>query len=140
MARASGVPFHEDDDCLIGPTTHSRWAYAASKTVDEFLGLAYHRQFGLPVVVMRFFNTIGPRQTGRYGMVVPRLGAPGAERRAARGVRRRRANALLWRCRRYGRRASPALAEHPQAVGAGLQRWQHARRSPSTPWPSGSSP
>jgi nucleoside-diphosphate-sugar epimerase len=67
------VPFCEEDDCLIGPTTHSRWAYAVSKQVDEFLGLAYHRQFGLPVVVMRLFNTVGPRQTGRYGMVVPRF-------------------------------------------------------------------
>jgi UDP-glucose 4-epimerase len=67
------VPFGEEDDCLVGPTTHSRWAYAVSKQVDEFLGLAYHRQFGLPVVVMRFFNTVGPRQTGRYGMVVPRF-------------------------------------------------------------------
>lgn len=67
------VPFEEDDDRLMGSTTHSRWAYATSKAVDEFLGLAYHRQFGLPVVVMRFFNTVGPRQTGRYGMVVPRF-------------------------------------------------------------------
>lgn len=67
------APFEEDDDCLIGATSHSRWAYAASKTVDEFLALAYHAQFGLPVVIMRFFNTIGPRQTGQYGMVVPRL-------------------------------------------------------------------
>ncbi len=67
------VPFREEDDCLVGPTTHSRWAYAASKSVDEFLGLAYQRQFGLPVVVMRFFNTVGPRQTGQYGMVIPRF-------------------------------------------------------------------
>jgi UDP-glucose 4-epimerase len=67
------VPFREDDDSLVGPTTHSRWAYAASKTVDEFMGLAYYQQFGLPVVILRFFNTIGPRQTGRYGMVVPRF-------------------------------------------------------------------
>lgn len=67
------VPFGEEDDCLIGPTTHSRWAYAVSKQVDEFLGLAYNRQFGLPVVVMRFFNTVGPRQSGQYGMVVPRF-------------------------------------------------------------------
>lgn len=67
------VPFCEDDDRLMGSTTHSRWAYATSKAVDEFLGLAYHRQFGLPVVIMRFFNTIGPRQTGQYGMVVPRF-------------------------------------------------------------------
>lgn len=71
--KGAKVPFSEEDDCLIGPTSHSRWSYAASKTVDEFLGLAYHREFGLPVVIMRFFNTIGPRQTGRYGMVVPRF-------------------------------------------------------------------
>jgi UDP-glucose 4-epimerase len=67
------VPFREEDDCLMGATMHSRWAYATSKAIDEFLGLAYHRQFGLPVVVMRFFNTVGPRQTGQYGMVVPRF-------------------------------------------------------------------
>jgi UDP-glucose 4-epimerase len=67
------VPFSEDDDRLMGSTTHSRWAYATSKAVDEFLGLAYHGQFGLPVIIMRFFNTVGPRQTGRYGMVVPRF-------------------------------------------------------------------
>ena len=67
------VPFSEVDDSLMGPTMNSRWAYATSKAIDEFLGLAYNRQFGLPVVVMRFFNTVGPRQTGRYGMVVPRF-------------------------------------------------------------------
>jgi UDP-glucose 4-epimerase len=67
------VPFNEDDDCVIGPTSHSRWSYATSKAIDEFLGLAYYHQFGLPVVVMRFFNTVGPRQTGRYGMVMPRF-------------------------------------------------------------------
>lgn len=67
------IPFREDDDRLMGPTTRSRWAYAESKAVDEFLGLAYHHQYGLPVVIMRFFNTVGPRQTGRYGMVVPRF-------------------------------------------------------------------
>ena len=69
--KGARVPFHEDDDCLVGPTSHNRWAYAASKTVDEFLGLAYFQQYKLPVVIMRFFNTVGPRQTGRYGMVVP---------------------------------------------------------------------
>ena len=67
------VPFREDDDRLMGSTSHSRWSYAASKAVDEFLGLAYHQQYGLPVVILRFFNTVGPRQTGRYGMVVPRF-------------------------------------------------------------------
>lgn len=67
------IPFSEDDDVVLGPTSRSRWAYAASKMIDEFLGLAYHRQMGLPVVVFRLFNTVGPRQTGRYGMVIPRF-------------------------------------------------------------------
>jgi len=67
------VPLREDDDCVLGPTAKSRWSYACSKAIDEFLGLAYHRDKGLPVVVARFFNTIGQRQTGRYGMVVPRF-------------------------------------------------------------------
>ena len=67
------LPFNESDDVLIGATDKSRWGYAASKMVDEFLGLAYYRERDLPVVVVRFFNTVGPRQTGHYGMVVPRL-------------------------------------------------------------------
>jgi UDP-glucose 4-epimerase len=67
------VPVREDDDRLMGSTSHSRWSYAASKAVDEFLGLAYYQQYGLPIVILRFFNTVGPRQTGRYGMVVPRF-------------------------------------------------------------------
>jgi UDP-glucose 4-epimerase len=71
--KGNSVPFREDDDVVLGPTCRSRWAYAASKMVDEFLGLAYHREKGLPVVVFRLFNTVGPRQTGRYGMVIPRF-------------------------------------------------------------------
>ena len=67
------VPLSEEDDRLLGPTTRSRWSYACSKAIDEFLALAYHREHGLPVTIVRFFNTIGPRQTGRYGMVVPRF-------------------------------------------------------------------
>ena len=67
------MPFSEADDVLLGPTKKNRWAYAASKMVDEFLGLAYYHEKNLPVTIMRFFNTVGPRQTGRYGMVVPRL-------------------------------------------------------------------
>jgi UDP-glucose 4-epimerase len=63
----------EEDDIVLGPTTHMRWSYGASKAIDEFLALAYHRQHGLPVVVGRFFNVVGPRQTGRYGMVLPRF-------------------------------------------------------------------
>jgi len=71
--KNDAIPFREDADMLLGPTTHSRWCYACSKAIDEFLALAYHRQSGLPVVVGRFFNTVGPRQTGQYGMVIPRF-------------------------------------------------------------------
>jgi len=71
--KLTNVPFNEDDDSLIGATTHHRWAYATSKALDEFLALAYHKEMGLPVVIFRLFNTIGPRQRGRYGMVVPRF-------------------------------------------------------------------
>ena len=71
--KGNGIPFSEEDDVLLGSTSRSRWAYAASKMVDEFLGLAYQREYGLEVVIMRFFNTVGPRQTGRYGMVIPRF-------------------------------------------------------------------
>ena len=67
------VPFSEDDDTTLGSTRFTRWSYACSKMVDEFLAQAYFDQFGLPSVVCRFFNTIGPRQTGEYGMVVPRF-------------------------------------------------------------------
>lgn len=71
--KSNHVPFHEDDDRLLGPATKFRWIYSISKAVDEYLGLAYHRQMELPVVIFRLFNTIGPRQTGQYGMVVPRF-------------------------------------------------------------------
>jgi UDP-glucose 4-epimerase len=63
----------EEDDLQLGPTSRPRWAYGCSKAIDEFLGLAYHRQRGLPVVVGRFFNVVGPRQVGAYGMVIPRF-------------------------------------------------------------------
>ena len=65
--------FREDDNLVLGPPTQGRWSYACSKALDEFLALSYHRERGLPVVIGRFFNTVGPRQTGRYGMVVPRF-------------------------------------------------------------------
>lgn len=68
-----GERWREDDDMVLGPTTRARWAYGCSKAIDEFLALAYHKQCGLPVVVGRFFNVIGPRQVGSYGMVVPRF-------------------------------------------------------------------
>ena len=110
------VPFCEEDDSLMGPTVNSRWAYATSKAVDEFLGLAYNRQFGLPVVIMRFFNTVGPRQTGRYGMVVPRF-----VRQALRGEPLQvYGDGNQSRCFADVLdvvEAVAKLAEHPQAVG-----------------------
>ncbi|MDX9956292.1 MAG: GDP-mannose 4,6-dehydratase, partial [Anaerolineae bacterium] len=114
--KSNKVPFGEDDDRVLGPTTKARWSYSDSKAVDEFLGLAYHRQMNLPVVVFRLFNTIGPRQTGQYGMVVPRFvkqalnGGPitvygdGSQSRCFCNVRDT-VRALLL------------LAENPEAVG-----------------------
>lgn len=69
--KASKVPFAEEDDLVLGPTFKGRWSYACSKAIDEFLALAYWKEKRLPVVIARLFNTVGPRQTGRYGMVVP---------------------------------------------------------------------
>jgi UDP-glucose 4-epimerase len=69
--KANKVPFSENDDLVLGPTHKGRWSYACSKAIDEFLALAYWRERKLPVIVTRLFNTVGPRQTGRYGMVVP---------------------------------------------------------------------
>lgn len=69
--KSTSVPFHEDDDLVLGPTPKHRWAYACSKAIDEFLALAYWKEKKLPVVIARLFNTVGPRQTGQYGMVIP---------------------------------------------------------------------
>lgn len=69
--KSATFPFREDDDLVLGPTSKARWSYACSKMVDEFLALAYHRERKLPVTILRLFNTVGPRQTGRYGMVLP---------------------------------------------------------------------
>jgi UDP-glucose 4-epimerase len=71
--KGAKVPFREDDDVVLGSSAVSRWGYAVSKTVDEILAFAYHRERGLPVVIARLFNTVGPRQSGAYGMVLPRL-------------------------------------------------------------------
>ena len=71
--KGVSFPFREDDDSLMGPTIKSRWSYAASKAIDEFLSLAYHYEVGLPVVLFRLFNTVGPRQQSQYGMVLPRF-------------------------------------------------------------------
>ena len=65
------MPFPEDADLVMGPTSKHRWAYACSKVIDEFLALAYWKERKLPVIIVRLFNTVGPRQTGQYGMVIP---------------------------------------------------------------------
>jgi UDP-glucose 4-epimerase len=69
--KSLAVPFREDADLVMGATVKHRWAYACSKAIDEFLALAYWKERGLPVIIVRFFNTVGPRQTGQYGMVLP---------------------------------------------------------------------
>jgi UDP-glucose 4-epimerase len=69
--KSTNVPFTEDADLVLGPTSKHRWAYACSKMIDEFLALAYWKERKLPVIIVRFFNTVGPRQTGQYGMVIP---------------------------------------------------------------------
>jgi UDP-glucose 4-epimerase len=71
--KSNDVPFREDADLVLGPTPKHRWAYACSKAIDEFLALAYWKERKLPVIIVRFFNTVGPRQTGQYGMVIPNL-------------------------------------------------------------------
>src|ERR1700755_3471719 len=69
--KSDRVPFREDSDLVLGPTPKHRWAYACSKAIDEFLALAYYKERKLPVIIVRFFNTVAPRQCGQYGMVIP---------------------------------------------------------------------
>src|SRR5215469_8706341 len=71
--KRNSTPFHEDDDLVMGPTNIGRWSYACSKAIDEFLAIAYWKEKCVPTVIARLFNTVGPRQTGRYGMVIPNL-------------------------------------------------------------------
>jgi UDP-glucose 4-epimerase len=71
--KRTDIPFQEDDDLIMGPPHRRRWSYACSKAIDEFLAMAYWEEHHVPVVIARLFNTVGPRQTGRYGMVIPRL-------------------------------------------------------------------
>ena len=114
--KSSRAAFAEEDDRILGPTSKARWSYAESKALDEFLGLAYHQQRGLPVVIFRLFNTVGPRQTGQYGMVVPRFvgQALRGERLAVYG------DGQQSRCFcdvQDAVRAIIGLAEYPAAVG-----------------------
>lgn len=114
--KSASVPFREDQDLVLGPTTKGRWSYACSKAIDEFLAIAYWHEKRLPVVIVRLFNTVGPRQTGRYGMVIPSF-----VRQALNGD-----PITVYgdgeQSRAFGYvgdivRALADLAQHPQAVG-----------------------
>ena len=114
--KSEKIPFSEDDDRVLGPTTKARWCYATSKAVDEFLSLAYHKEYGLPAVVFRLFNTVGPRQTGQYGMVVPRFVSSALTGQPIRVY----GDGQQSRCFLHVRdavRAIAGLADHPDAVG-----------------------
>jgi len=136
--KSEDVPFHEEADLVMGPTSKGRWSYACSKAIDEFLALAYHKEKHLPVVIARLFNTVGPRQTGRYGMVVPNfvkqalLGHPITVY----------GDGEQSRCFTYVTDVVGALmklADHEGAVGQVFNIGNGtARRSPSGPWPSAS--
>jgi UDP-glucose 4-epimerase len=114
--RGARVPFGEDDDVVVGPTRSSRWCYAYSKGIDEFLGLAYHREHGLPVIITRLFNTVGPRQVGMYGMVLPRFVSAALKGEALQVY----GDGKQTRCFCHVADITAALAslmEKPQAVG-----------------------
>ncbi|MCG3155218.1 MAG: Bifunctional polymyxin resistance protein ArnA [bacterium] len=114
--KSNKVPFSEEDDRILGPTTKSRWSYSCSKAIDEFLALAYFKEMKLPVVIVRLFNTVGPRQTGQYGMVVPRFVQAAMHNKPLRVY----GDGTQSRCFGYVGdvvQALIALASHPQAVG-----------------------
>ena len=113
------IPFNEEHDLVMGPTSKARWAYACTKAIDEFLALSYHRARGLPVVVVRLFNTVGPRQTGRYGMVLPSFVRQALMGRPITVYRRRHPVALLLLRARCG-----ALPDRPgRKPRGGGPRW-----------------
>src|SRR5262244_495958 len=110
------LPFREDDDLVMGPTSKGRWSYACSKAIDEFLAIAYWKEKRVPTVIARLFNTVGPRQTGRYGMVVPTMVRQALEERPITVF----GDGSQSRCFTHVRDvvgALVALAEHPYAAG-----------------------
>jgi UDP-glucose 4-epimerase len=114
--KSTQVPFREDADLVLGPSYMGRWSYACSKLLDEFLSLAYYRERDLPVIVVRFFNTVGPRQTGRYGMVIPRFVRAALRNEPIQVY----GDGQQTRCFTYVGdvvRALMGLLEHPGAVG-----------------------
>ncbi len=100
--KSDALPFREDGDLVLGATTRGRWSYACSKAIDEFLAIAYWRERHLPTTIVRLFNTVGPRQTGRYGMVVPRFVRQAVEGEADHRLRRRLPETVLHACLRFG--------------------------------------
>ena len=144
--KSDDVPFREDSDLVLGPTPKHRWAYACSKAIDEFLALAYWKERKLPVIIVRFFNTVGPRQTGQYGMVIPNFvrqalaGEPitvfgdGTQSRSFTHVARRGRRAAQARGRAEGDRPGDQHRQHggghdPRARRAGPR----PRRHPQSP-------
>ncbi len=114
--KSTQVPFKENDDRVLGPTTKNRWSYSCSKAIDEFLALAYHKEKQLEVVIVRLFNTVGPRQTGRYGMVIPRFVEQALDGKPITVYN----DGNMVRCFTYVSDVVDAmisLANHPKAVG-----------------------
>jgi nucleoside-diphosphate-sugar epimerase len=114
--KRSHVPFREDDDLVMGPTSKGRWSYACSKAIDEFLAIAYWKEKRVPTVIVRLFNTVGPRQTGRYGMVIPNF----VRQALAEQDITVHGDGSQTRCFTYVNDVVTALikvAEHPRAVG-----------------------
>lgn len=110
------VPFREDDDLVMGPTSKGRWSYACSKAIDEFLAIAYWKEKRVPTVIVRLFNTVGPRQTGRYGMVIPNFARQALEGNDITVF----GDGSQSRCFTHVSDAVGAIiaiAEHPEAVG-----------------------
>ena len=121
--KSTDVPFRRTRTWCSGASTRHRWAYACSKLIDEFLALAYWKERKLPVIIVRLFNTVGPRQTGRYGMVIPTFVKQALDGPADHRLRRRHAVAQLHLRRRRGRRAAPAGGDAGRG-GAGVQHRQ----------------
>ena len=126
------VELAEDARRIYGPTTARRWAYADSKAMDEFLALAYHQERGLDCVIARLFNTVGPRQSGQYGMVIPRFVEHALAGAPARDPRRRHADALLLPRRRHGAGADRADGCNGRSPGRSSTSGRRARSASST--------
>jgi len=114
--KSNEIKFSETGDLILGPTFKGRWSYAASKIIDEFLALAYYKEKKLPVIIIRLFNTVGPRQTGRYGMVVPRFVQQALAREPITVFGDGKQTRTFTHVR-DAVRAILKLAEHPKAVG-----------------------